>query len=131
MCHIASQFADFYVNYMCHSLADIAPQFSGSHASCINIVPQFAEKFYSLLNFPLSVPTSHFNFSTIMSTDWSVLFDETLAKYVQQYIEARGDPDARAQILQNCQKDITESSLHEKQDIELPEHLCRVNIIFY
>lgn len=66
-----------------------------------------------------------------MSTHWSTLFDETLAKYVQQYIEAYGDKAACAQVLEDCKEDITKSSLHEEQDIELPEHLCSVSISLY
>jgi hypothetical protein len=66
-----------------------------------------------------------------MSTDWTVLFHETLAKHVQEYIEARGDPAARAQILNNCGEDITKSPLHGEQVIELPQHLCSVSIPFH
>lgn len=58
-----------------------------------------------------------------MSTDWSILFDQTLAEYVQQYIEAYGDTAARVQILKDCEEDITKSTLHEEQVIELPQHL--------
>jgi hypothetical protein len=85
-------------------------------------------------NFPLFLTTTVnylSNFSITMSTDWSVLFDETLAEYVQQYIEACGDTAARAQVLKDCQEDITKSPLHEEQDIELPEHLCWVSILFH
>jgi hypothetical protein len=66
-----------------------------------------------------------------MSTHWTVPFDETLAKYLLQYIEAHGDSVARAQVLNNCQEDITKSPLHEEQDIELPKDLCWVSISFY
>jgi len=67
-----------------------------------------------------------------MSTVWSILFDETLTEYVQQYIWAYGgNSAARAQILMDCQKDITESPLHKEQAIELPENLCWVSISFH
>ena len=63
-----------------------------------------------------------------MSNNWSVLFHKTLAEYVWQFVEARGDPAARAQVLKDCQKDITKSPLHEEQVIELPQHLQLVSI---
>jgi hypothetical protein len=63
-----------------------------------------------------------------MSTNWSVVFEKTLAEYVQQYIEAQGDSAARAQVLKNCQEDIIKSPLHKEQTIELPQHLCWVSI---
>lgn len=63
-----------------------------------------------------------------MSTNWSVQFDETLAKYLQQYIEARGNTAARTQVLESCQEDITKSPLLKEQNINLPEHLCLVCI---
>jgi hypothetical protein len=66
-----------------------------------------------------------------MSTDWCVLFFECLAEYVQQYIEARGNPAARMQILKDCQVAITKSSLHEDQVVELPEHLHLVRPSFH
>ena len=66
-----------------------------------------------------------------MSTNWSILFHETLAEYIQQYLRAHRDPAACAQILKDCWKDITKSSLLEEQVIELPEHLCLVSILFY
>jgi hypothetical protein len=66
-----------------------------------------------------------------MSTHWSVHFDETLAKYVQQYIVAYGDIAARAQVLKDCHEKIVKSSLHEEQVIELPEYLCSVRISFH
>jgi len=58
-------------------------------------------------------------------------FFNTLAEYVQQYIEACGDPIAREKILNDCKEDITKSALHEEQAIELPQHLCWVSILFY
>jgi hypothetical protein len=66
-----------------------------------------------------------------MSTDWSILFDETLAEYLQQYIMARGDPATRVQILKDCKENIIKSPLCEEQGIELPEHLCMVSISFH
>jgi hypothetical protein len=66
-----------------------------------------------------------------MSTNWSVSFDETLAEYVAKYIEARGDSATHAQILLDCQENITSSPLREEQDIELPQHLCWVIISFH
>ena len=82
-------------------------------------------------NFLSSEPThcnqlSHF---LIMSAHWSVLFDETLAGYVQKYMEAYGNPIARARILKDCREDITKSPLHEERDIELPQHLYWVSFI--
>jgi hypothetical protein len=66
-----------------------------------------------------------------MSTHWTVPFDETLAEYLPQYIEARGDSVARARVLNDCQEDITKSPLHEEQDIELPQYLRWVSILFH
>ena len=66
--------------------------------------------------------------TTIMSTNWSILFDKTLAEYVQQYSKAYGDIAARAQVLKDCQEDITRSPLHEEQVIDLPQLLCQVSI---
>jgi hypothetical protein len=63
-----------------------------------------------------------------MSINWSVVFYPTLAEYVQQYIEAQGDPAARAQVLKKCQEDIVKSPLHDGQTIELPQHLDWVSI---
>ena len=75
-----------------------------------------------------SQPTQHL---LIMSTNWSVSFDETLAEYIVKYTLACGDPAARAQILLDCQEDIINSPLCEEQDIELPQHLCQVIISFH
>ena len=66
-----------------------------------------------------------------MSTHWSVPFDETLVKYVWQYIEAHGDSATHAQLLKDCQKDIAKLLLHKEQDIELPENLCQVSTVFH
>ena len=66
-----------------------------------------------------------------MSTHRSVPFYETLVKYVWQYIEARGNSATCVQFLKDCQKDIAESLLHKKQDIELPENLCQVSTVFH
>jgi hypothetical protein len=63
-----------------------------------------------------------------MPADWAVLFYETLAEYLQPYIQAHGDPAAREAILKDCEDNITNSPLHEEEDIELPEHLCLVSI---
>jgi hypothetical protein len=63
-----------------------------------------------------------------MSTNWSILFDSTLAKYVWQYNEVYGDIAAHAQVLKDCQEDITKSPLHEEQVIDLPQLLCQVSI---
>lgn len=63
-----------------------------------------------------------------MSTDWRVIFDKTLAEYVQQYIKAQGDLSARLLVLRNCKEDITKSPLHDEQTIDLPERLCWVSI---
>ena len=63
-----------------------------------------------------------------MSTSWNVLFYESLAEYVQLYVEARGDPAARAKILKDCGNSIMMSPLHGEQVIDLPEHLYRVRI---
>jgi hypothetical protein len=66
-----------------------------------------------------------------MSTyHWSLFFDETLLEYVQQYIEARGDPVARAAILKDCEDSIADSPVHEDEDIELPENLGLVSTLF-
>lgn len=63
-----------------------------------------------------------------MSADWYVIFFETLAEYAQLYIEACGDPAARAQILKDCQDVITKSPLLKNQAIELPQLLYWVSL---
>ena len=40
--------------------------------------------------------------TTILSTNWSILFDKTLAEYVQQYSKAYGDIAAYTQVFKNC-----------------------------
>lgn len=87
---------------------------------------QLSAEFYTL---PTS--TNYLNISITMSTHWDVLFYDTLAEYVEQYIEACGDPFARIQILKDCRDEITESPLHKKQTINLPEHLCMVSFSYY
>jgi hypothetical protein len=83
------------------------------------------------ISLSLQLPIQPQYISIIMSTDWRVIFDKTLADYVQQYIEARGDSDTRAQILKDCGENIVKSPLHDKQAIELPKDLCWVSISFY
>ena len=56
--------------------------------------------------------------------DWSVTFYDTLAEYVQAYIEA--EEEVRAQILITCRDEITESPLLQEQEVELPTSLCLV-----
>lgn len=63
-----------------------------------------------------------------MSTTWSVIFEETLAKYLQLYIEAKGDSAARSQVLKNCQEEIMKSPWHEDKTTNLPQHLNWVSI---
>ena len=63
-----------------------------------------------------------------MSTNWSVIFDKTLAEYVQEYSKAYGDIAVHAQVLKNCQEDIKKSPLHEEQVIDLLQLLCQVSI---
>jgi hypothetical protein len=92
--------------------------------TCRTSGTSFPEIFYSLPKSQLPTVSDFF----IMSTDWSLIFDETLTKYLQQYIVAEGDSAARAQVLKNCEEDITKSSLHDKEVIELPQHLCWVSI---
>ena len=65
-----------------------------------------------------------------MPANWSVLFYKTLAKYAQQYVEARGDIAARHQILKDCEDDIIKSPLRKKHVVELPDSLCYVSIFF-
>jgi hypothetical protein len=66
-----------------------------------------------------------------MSADWGVIFYETLAEYVRQYIEARGNPAARTKILKNCGEEISKSASHEEEVIKLPKDLCWVSILFH
>lgn len=91
-----------------------------------HVLPVFLAEFHSL---PTS--TNYLNISITMSTAWNVIFYDTLAEYVQQYIEAREDPFACIQILKDCGNDITKSSLHKEQVIDLPQHLCRVSFSYY
>lgn len=84
-----------------------------------------------ILHFSPLTLTDYLNISTIMTTNWSVLFHKTLAKYVWQYIRAHGDPAARAQVLSDCQKDIRKSPLHDELDIDLPDDLRWVSISFH
>ena len=51
---------------------------------------------------PKLTNTNPYNISIVMSTYWSILFDEALAEYVQQYIVACGDTAACAQVLKDC-----------------------------
>jgi hypothetical protein len=66
-----------------------------------------------------------------MPAEWNVLFDKTLAEYLELYVRAHGDAAARAAILKDCEDDITNSPLHEEEDIKLPEHLRLVSISFH
>jgi hypothetical protein len=66
-----------------------------------------------------------------MPADWGVFFYETLAEYLQLYIQAHGDPAACEAILKGCEDNITNSPLHKGGDIELPEHLRLVSISFH
>lgn len=63
-----------------------------------------------------------------MSTQWTEIFFETLAKYVQLYIEACGDPATREQTLMDCEEEIAKLHLHDGQDFELPTDLCWVSL---
>lgn len=65
-----------------------------------------------------------------MSTDWNVLFFDTLEKYVGRYTKARGDSVARGKIVEECRDAIINSSSNEEQEVELPEELCLVSILF-
>jgi hypothetical protein len=66
-----------------------------------------------------------------MSIDWSVTFFEILSNHVDDYINARGVPADRAQILKNCAREIAESPLQERGSFELPENLCWVSGLFH
>ena len=68
---------------------------------------------------------------TVMSTDWNILFFDTLEKYIGRYIKACGDSVAREEIVKECRDAIINSSLNEEQEVELPEELCLVSILFY
>jgi hypothetical protein len=74
--------------------------------------------------------TNFLNTFIAMPSDWTVLFHDTLYEYVRLYIEAHGDPGARAQIIKDCHEDIITSTLHEEDSevIELPEHFCWASI---
>jgi hypothetical protein len=87
--------------------------------------------FFSLISNLPPPQTTTFNISTVMSTDWTSIFFQTLTKYVMKYIGARGDQAARAQILKKCGEVIMNSPLHEEQKIELPKALCYVSISFH
>ena len=107
----------------------IVLQFAGSYRTLHPNISRSAhsrEKSYSFPNSLLST------ISIAMSTyHWSVFFDETLLEYVQQYIKACGDPVARAVILRDCEVCITDSPMHEEEDIELPINLGLVSISFH
>jgi hypothetical protein len=68
--------------------------------------------------------------STDKSTDWSFIFFDTLNEYLQPYIDAYDYPTVRAKILNDCEKEITKSPLHDKQVIGLPENFCWVCVLF-
>jgi hypothetical protein len=61
-------------------------------------------------------------------SNWSVLFDSILFKYVQEYTRARGNIASRAQILKDCKDEIVNSPLREDAAVELPPGLCLVSI---
>jgi hypothetical protein len=121
-------------------VADMVPQFADSHAlrRYSTAICRFGASRGRRKN-PLSqhLPQTHFyhllQHPTDMSTttNWSDIFHDTLADYVQEYMEAYGDPVARVQILKDCQIDIIRSPLHEEQTIELPQNICCVSILFY
>src|SRR6267154_2959493 len=113
----------------CHRYSTAICQFSCHlYVTCRIYSTVICQEF--LLSFQLTL-VNYPNIFIVMSTNWSILFHETLAEYVQQYIGARGDLAARVQILKDCQKDIAESTLHEEQVIELPDHLHWVYIPFH
>ena len=60
-------------------------------------------------------------------SNWSVVFDSVLFKYVQDYARARGDAMSRTQILQDCQGEIVGSPLCEEVAVEFPSSLCSVS----
>jgi hypothetical protein len=71
--------------------------------------------------------------STERTEQWDVIFYDILAEYAEQYIEARGNPAARAEILEDCAEEITISPLHseKKEKIDLPEDLSEVIFSFH
>lgn len=69
--------------------------------------------------------------SSTMSAHWSLLFFETLNEYVEQYIEAHGNPAIRAQILKDCGKDVAKLSVDKGHIIKLPKCLSEVSILSY
>ena len=66
-----------------------------------------------------------------MSTEWNVLFFDTLDNYIGRFINARGDSVAHEKIVEECRDAIVNSSLNEEQEVELPKKLCLVSILFY
>jgi hypothetical protein len=79
----------------------------------------------------LSLQLKHLNIFIAMSTDWSVTFSEILNNHQHDYIDARGVPADRAQILKKCVEEIVESPLQKREAIELPENLGWVNSLFH
>ena len=59
--------------------------------------------------------------------DWSVVFAETLEEYLPLYMDAHGDPDERAAVLQHCRDAINQSPKVKKDAIELPSPLRLVS----
>lgn len=133
-------------------IVDIVPRFAGSpaidtacrrystaicrfpchlHVTCRKYSTSICRKFSLFPHSRALTLTNYLNISTIMPTNWSVLFHKTLAKYLWQYIEAHGDPTARAQVLNDCQKAIRTSPLHDELNIDLPDRLHWVSISFH
>jgi hypothetical protein len=66
-----------------------------------------------------------------MSTEWNVVFYETLAEYLNPYKNARGDSAARARIIENCAEEISNSSVVDEENIDLPADLSQVSFSFH
>ena len=70
--------------------------------------------------------------STEATEQWDVLFYNILVEHADQYVEARGDADARETILEACVEAITNSPLYREKEgkIDLPKDLSAVNFSF-
>ena len=63
----------------------------------------------------------------LIMSNWSVLFDSILFKYVQEYARTCGNVASHAQILKDCKNDIVNSSLHKDAAVELSPGLRSVS----
>ena len=63
---------------------------------------------------------------SLAMANWSVVFDSILFNYMQEYVRARGNAVAHAQILKDCKDEIVNLPLQEGIVVELSPDLCLV-----